>query len=125
MIAADGESLTVIKCESVTIAQLMSRPITMIARSRSKSGSNGADPGIMAISAIGITSSSGLGAVAAGLRAEMKARTLRQMLEFTSMLDRDMDRGLRMLESEGRAIARGGIEKRRMALLGEFIDAVA
>ena len=79
----------------------------------------------MAITAIGISGSNGLGAVAAGLRAEMKARTLRQMLDFTSMLDRDMDRGLRMLESHGRAIARGGIEKARLDLLGEFIDAVA
>jgi hypothetical protein len=79
----------------------------------------------MAVSAIGIAGSTGFGAVAAGLRAEMKARTLRQMLDFTSLLDRDMDRGLRMLESQGRAVARGGIEKIRMDLLGKFIDAVA
>ena len=75
----------------------------------------------MSVSAV---SSSGYAAIAAGLRGEMSARQLRQGLDTFGLLDPLLDKSLRGVEAQSRAVREAGVAKIQIDQFGVLIDAL-
>ena len=71
------------------------------------------------------SSSSSIGAIAGGVRHELKAMVMRRALEDAGVLDENLARGFDAVEALARSTTRAGVEALRADTVGALIDVLA